>query len=279
MKIKKWGKMLFLLFVVCFACCGCNGTITRNIRHAGFTVGDTFVCDPFYPKDKEDTHYERVKYFTGSHLINSEGKIYELALSQPYANGQNCREAQTTLREKAILDNRIIKAEDNKYYYLVSQNNVASYSEVPQTDNNYTIYDILLRDEDVIKVMTADNSKGVYYVLKQDGNIYANVIQKPDRNGPFVLTSTQVIFDKTEYLANIIDFNYVGNSLNTYVKTENKMFRMRMKNAERCQKYADVVCEFELKEDTMFETYKDHIILYNGNMLVTDYKQIFTVEK
>ena len=57
------------------------------------------------------------------------------------------------------------------------------------------------------------------------------------------------------------------------------MFRMRMKNAERCQKYADVVCEFELKEDTMFETYKDHIILYNGNMLVTDYKQIFTVEK
>ena len=52
---------------------------------------------------------------------------------------------------------------------------------------------------------------------------------------------------------------------------------MKMKNGDECTKYADVVCEFELREDPMFEKYKDRIVAYNGSVLITDYKTIFTV--
>ena len=72
-------NLLRLEIIVLFVglCCGCNGNITRDIRHAGFTMGGTFECSNFFPQDKEDTDYEKIRYLTGSRLVNTEGKIYE----------------------------------------------------------------------------------------------------------------------------------------------------------------------------------------------------------
>ena len=272
-------KVLFcfaLLFIV-FFCTACNGTVTRDIRHAGFSVGGKFICDSFYPKDKEDTSYERITYFLGGHLISQKGEIYEVSISQPFTNKQNCRKADTSIIVKAIFDNKIIKATDGKYYYLQPQNNVAGYSEVPVTDNSYLIYDILLREDDVVKAFTADNSTGLYYVLKTDGNIYGNRIVAADRYSPPQLVSVQVVYDKTNFGGEIVDFNYSGDSLATFIRTEDKLFRMRIINAEECSKYVDVGCQFEMKEDTIYEQYKDRIIAFNGVDLITDYKQMFSV--
>jgi len=267
--------IIILLLLVC--CTGCDGNVTRDIRHAGFAVGGKFVCNPFYAEKKDEVAREKILYFTGSHLINTDGKIYELSLSQTYANGQNCKEADTSIRVKAIFDNKIVKASDGRYYYLVAQNNIPSYTEVPTTDNSYLIYDILLREEDVVKVITADNSIGLYYVLKVDGNIYGNIVNSQDRNTPPRLVSTQIVYDMTDYEGRIIDFGYAGNSLNSFVKTEDKIFRMRMKNPEECLKFADIECQFEMREDPIFEEYKDRIISFNGATLITDYKMMFTV--
>lgn len=270
-------KFVILAVLILVCCSACNGTITREIRHAGFSMGDTFTCDNFYPKEKEDTNYEKIKYFTGSHLINSEGKIYELSLGQKFANDQNCKVSDTNIVVKAIFDDKIVKGTDNKYYYLVGSNDVSSYSVIPETDNSYLIYDLLLKADDVIKVITANSSTGLYYVLKDDGNIYGYTISKKDYNSLPTVTSTTVAYSKNDYGAKIIDFNYAGESLNTFLRTDEKIFRMKITNSEECNKYADIKCNFQMLEDEIFNTYKDVIISYNGNTLITNYKQMFTV--
>lgn len=270
-------RLLVLAGLILFCCSACNGNITRDIRHAGFSMGDTLVCDNFFPKDKEDTNYEKIRYFTGSHIINSEGKIYELSLGQKFANDQNCKVSDTNVMVKAIFDDMIIKGTDNKYYYLIGSNDVPNYSLIPETDNSYMIYDLLLKDEGVIKVITANSSTGLYYVLKDDGNIHGYTISKKDYNSLPTVTSVSVVYSKNDYGSKIIDFNYAGNSLNTFLRTDEKVYRMKITNNEKCSKYADVNCEYKMVEDEVFSTYKDVIISYNGNTLITNYKQMFTV--
>ena len=181
------------------------------------------------------------------------------------------------LKVKAIYDKSIFKATDNKYYYLVGQRDVAAYKEVLAEDRSYALIDTLLKDEDVLKVQTADSSSGLYYVLKTDGNVYANVVISPDRNMPPQLISSQIVYSRDDYGAYIEDFNYAGDSLNTFVRTEDKLFRMRIKNNEKCSKYADISCKYEMEEDPIYVQYRNRIITFNGSMLITDYKQIFNV--
>ena len=191
----------------------------------------------------------------------------------------NCKKADTDINVKAIFDNKIVKGTTNKYYYLVSQDSVPNYSEVPNTDNYYELYDILLKDTDIVKVVTADSRSGLYYVLKSDGNIYGYKISKQDNSSSLKITSVSIVYDRSEYNSRIIDFNYAGKSSNTYIRTEDKLYRMKNTNYEKCSKYADVDCKYSLKEEKVFEKYKDRIIAYNGNVLITDYKQTFTVQK
>ena len=264
-----------LLFILLLT--GCNGNVTRDIRHAGFNVGGKFICDEFYPKDKNDTNYQKVLFMSGSHLINEDGDIYELSLSKPYQSGKNCRLANTSLKVKAILDNSIIKSIDNKYYYLGGERNVSAYSEVLAEDRSYSLIDVLLRDDDVLKVQTVNSSAGLYYVLKTDGNIFANVVISPDRNSLPKLISTKIVYSRDDYGAFIEDFNYAGDSLNTFIRTDDKLFRMKVKNSDKCTKYSDVSCIYEMEEDPIYVQYRDRIIAFNGNMLITNYKQIFNI--
>lgn len=272
----KFIKSIILVFII-IMCTACNGSVTRDIRHAGFNIGDKFICDSFFPKDKDDTSYNKVRYFTEDHLIDKDGKIYELSLSKTYQSGQNCRAADTSIIVKSIFDDGIIKGMDDKYYYLVGQNDVSSYSEIPNTDNNYDIYNLLLREVDVIKVITANSSTGEYYILKTDGNVYSYIVTKKDYSSPPTVTAISTVYNKNDYDSKIVDFNYAGNSLNTFIRTENKTYRMRITNGEKCNKYADIPCNYQMSEDPLFEEYRDRIIMFNGSMLITDYKQMFTV--
>ncbi len=273
-------RYLFLVFIIVgvLLCTGCNGNITRDIRHTGFNVGGEFVCKTFFIKNEETgTMVNKIRYFTNTHLIDEDGKIYELSLSKKYMDGQNCYDIGVSVYVKAIFDNRIVKSVDNKYYYLSGQNNGASYSQVPSSDNSYAIYDLLLKGSDIVKVMTADGSKGLYYVLKTDGNVYGYTINSQDRNTPPKVISTQVIYSKDDYKGEITDFNYEGNSLNTFVRTSDKFYRMKMTNGKECTKYAGVECEFQMEEDTILEKHVNHIVVFNGSTLITDYGKMFTV--
>jgi len=269
-----------LLFIMVFLCSACNGTVTRDIRHAGFSVSNNkFICDAFYPENNDDVYYKKVKYFTGKHIIDKDGHIYEVSLGQLYENRENCKRANTDIIVKAIYDNKIVKANDNKYYYLEESNNVPSYSLVSETDNSYELYSLLLSEESVEKVITADSSKGIYYVLKGDGIIYSYTINKADNNSPLRIASRSIIYDEVTYNAKIVDFNYAGESTKTYIKTDSNIYRMIASNYDKCSKYADVKCDYEMKLDETLTKYKDRIIVYNGEVLITDYKQEFNVSK
>lgn len=274
--MKKYYYSFFILVFV-LLCTGCNGTITRNLRHNGFNVSGKFKCSNFLPKD-EETPYNKMRYYLENLIIDEDGIIYEHSPNLKYSSGDYCRKASTSVRVKAIFDNRIIKGIDSKYYYLQAQNNVLAFSEVPETDNSYYLYDLLLKDPDIVKVVTADSSLGMYYVLKLDGSVYRYQISKADYNSLPVVNSISVEYSKSQY-GMIEDFSYAGDSIGTFIRTEDKYFRMRANNYDKCSSYADVKCVYEMQEDLVLEEYLDKIILYNGTSLIMNYGQMFTVEK
>ena len=123
-------------------------------------------------------------------------------------------------------------------------------------------------------------------VMNDDGNAWSEIytkvyhcmlrVSKADRDAPLTVSEMSIVYNESQY-GRIIDYNYAGENLGTFIRTENKMYRMRATNFEDCSKYADVKCTYELQEDPIFETYRDVIISYNGNMLITNYGQEFTV--
>ena len=268
--MKKRIVLFSLLFIMVFLCSACNGTITRSLRHDGFNVSSKFICDDFYP-NKSDTLYKKIKYMTSNNIIDSNGYIYDISLGQIYSNKQNCKKANTDLVVKAIFDEKIIKASDNKYYQL------GTYGLIPETDNSYELYKLLLSDDNVVKVITVDSSKGIYYLLKSDGNIYSYNIVKADHDSPLKVVSKTIVYDRSNYGSNIIDFNYVGEKIGTYIKTEDSYYRMTAINYSDCSKYADIDCIYKIEKDEVLDKYKDKIIVFNGKVLITDYKQVFTV--
>lgn len=271
-------KFFILMVVIILGCSACNGNVTRDIRHAGFSLsGDEFICEPLFPDDDEDTDYEKIKYLNSSFVITNSGNIYELSMGQKFSNDKNCKKANYDLGITAIFDDKIVKAENGKYYYIVSENNVAAYSEVTVNDNGYEIYNLLLTDSTILKVMTVDQSNGVYYVLKNDGNVYKYVVTRTSSQEAYSIVSTAIIYNKNDFGGAIIDFNEAGENPNTYIRTNNAIYRMQATNKEKCTKYADIVCKYKLKKDTTLTEYKDRLLGYNGSLLITDYGRVFSV--
>ena len=259
-------------------CSGCkNGDITRGIRHAGFTVSGTeFDCSEFLPKDDEDFTYTKIWYYGSSMLITSNGVLYDVSFDRPFANGESCKKANFTKRVVAILDERIIKADDNKLYYLSNSGNAGAFSEVSVEDSSYQIYQILFEDPEVRKIVTVDQNSGVYYVLKMDGNVYKLIISRDDYNKPYVLRSSEIIYSKAVY-GSIIDFYYSSDLSFNYIRTNASIHRSIASNGSECSKYADIVCKYQMMEDTELNQYLDKILAYNGNTLITTYGKVFTV--
>lgn len=278
--MKKFVFIGGLLLFTIFFCCACDGDVTRALRHEGFAYGSEFVCDPFFPKDKEDTSYEKVKYLTGTHIINQQGKIYEVSLTQQYANQSNCRAVDTNIEVVAIFDNKIVKSTDGKLYYLYTDSNKGNaYAEVTAADNSYQLYELLLAPEGTVKVQTVDSSSGLYYVLRNDGNIYGFTVAKADRNAPLSIAGTSVVYNKNNYSGDIIDFLYSGNSSSTFVMTTDKAYKMSAENIDECSKFVDIACKYQMKEFSAYTEYRDYFVAYNGTTVITTYGRIFNVGK
>ena len=277
MKKNKCLKLLVVVFIA-LICCGCNGDVTRGLRGEGFQYNDKdFKCSPFFKNGKNEA-VEKIKFFTDSYFINEEGKIYEMSLSNQFSSLENCREAQTSIMVKAIMDDVIVKGYDNKYYSLTNKSEVAAYSEIPATDNNYLIYQLLLLEDNVLKVSTVDSNAGLYYSLRTDGNIYAYTIKKGDKDKPPTITSSSIAYNQNDYGERIVDFNYAGDSSATMIKLESgKVFRMEATNKKDCSKYLDIPCNYEMIENTTLTKYADKIIAYNGKIVITDYHKYFTL--
>ena len=276
--MKNKFKIFILLFVIMFCCSGCNGNVTREIRHAGFSLDNVeFQCGALMPANDEDLYYTKTKYLTGDLMITEDGKIYEVSLGQKFSNDQHCREADTKIVVEAIMDNNVVKSSDGKYYYLSESSERKAYSEVLPTDKEYSLYKILFGDATNIKIITVDSNVGSYYVLKNDGMIYNYIITQPDNQSTYKIVKSDVVYSKKDYDSNIVDFNYAGESLSTFIRTENKVYRMRGTNEKEFSKYADVKCKYEMKEDPIFETYKDKILVYNGNTIIATYGKMFSV--
>lgn len=271
-------SLVLIVVLICLFVSGCDGSVTRAIRHAGFNVDGEFKCDVVMPENKKDTSYEKIRYMIGNYMILEDGTLYELSLGQPYASKQNCKKADTDKKVVSIFDDKYFKSNDDKYYYLTTNGDTPRYSEVPQTDNTYLLVDLLLKDATNVKVVTGNSSTGEYYALKNSGDVYKYTVVRDNKTRVESITSTVLSFNKNNYGGSkIIDFNYAGDSLGTFAKTLNNVYRMRIVNSEKCTKYADVVCKYKMKKDELFQEYGDRVIFFNGSYLITDYGRKFSV--
>lgn len=273
-------RFVLLFIMVLIGCSGCNGNITRDIRHQGFDVSDSsFVCKPLFPSKDEEKDYERIRYLSDAFAITNEGNIYELSLRQKFSNGQNCKKSSFPLIVESIFDNSVIKASDGKYYYLFSQSNVPAYSEVTTMDNNYSIYNLLLTDPDVLKVQTIDQNQGYYYVLRRDGSIYNYVVTRESYNSPYTLAGAALVYNKNDYNGKIMDFYEAFDNPATFIKTNKEIHRMQATNLDQCMKYADVYCKYKMSLDKVLTEHLDRILGYNGGYLITDYGKVFSASR
>ena len=275
--------IIVLLLLICsLFLTACTGDITRAIRKSGYSVSNSnFKCGLLTPgKDKEEgKDYEKVKFLSGSYAISTNGNVYELSLGGLFSNNMNCRKA-TKVQAAAIMDNSVIRDKDGKYYYLKSEGNGSlPYQEVTRDDRNYQLYNMILKDTNVIKVSTVNANAYNYYVLKTDGNIYNYIFEeKDDRNKTLKFKSASIIYARSRFNNSaIIDFDYAGDSTSTYFRTEQEIYRNTITNAEQCNKYVDVPCTYELKKDEKLTEYQEHFLGFGGSTILTDYGKIFTL--
>lgn len=271
--MKKIFKCLVILMFI-FVLTGCGnkyGDVTRGIRHAGFTVSDqTFTCNALLPESTDDNYIQptAVWYFGSSHLITDAGVVYDISLGQGYTTGDNCKMASLNDKVIAIMDEAVVKVMNGKYYSL------ATYTEITPEDKNYDLYNILLKDSNIRKVVTVDASNGIYYVLKSDGNVYQVIIQKADYKAPYAITSSEIIYSRGTY-GDIIDFRYDSNLANNYILSTTSVNRTMASNLAECNKYADVKCNYKMSEDADLFSYWDYVFAYNGSTIITTYGKVF----
>lgn len=272
--------VLICMVTLSFVLTGCDGTVTREIRHAGFTLSsDEFACSTFMPEEKEQEPSDRIIYSDGSYAITEKGRLYELSLSQPYSNNENCKEIEFSIDIIAHMDGTVLKGNDNKLYYAPGTTNATPLTEITANDSNYQLYNLLLSNEKVVKVITVDSNKGIYYVLENDGTVYQYTLTRKDYNSNYTITAKTPVYDEEDY-GEIIDFNYAGDSTATYLKTTSKIYRMQVTNEDKCSKYADVECKYKLKEDeTLTKYYQDKILYYGPSILITTYGKEFTLSQ
>ena len=272
-------KKIMIFFILCMSTltltgCGEDATMTRNLRHEGFSVGSNFVCDALIPNEKGDA-YDKIRYFGGSYAVTETGRLYDINLTTLYSNKQNCKSADTNIVIEAIFDGTVARASDGKYYYLVSGNNIEAYTEITINDKSYDLYNLLLSDENVLKVKTINSNSGEYYILKKDGEISSYIVARENYNSPFQIVDVEVKYDANKFGGPIIDFDYAGESAGTFFRTRQRIYRMDAANKEECTNYADIACQYQLVRSEGLEEYLDDIIAYNGSTLIMSNGKIF----
>ena len=123
------------------------------------------------------------------------------------------------------------------------------------------------------QVKTVDASSGHYYVLKKDGNVYNFVVSKTHNSAAVV--SSPVVYSRSNYDGEIIDFSYAGKTSGTSVRTTSEIFRMIATNKEECSKYVDVACEYEMQLDEGLTEHQNKILGFSGTYLITTYGKQF----
>ena len=265
--MKKYIKISIIVLCVFVLCTGCKGDVTRALRHSGFSLSSKkVVCEDLFGKQPIAT----IRFYTDTHVITEAGEIYEISPKIKYSNNQNCRKANTSIRVASIFNDTIVMGVDGKYYTLVSTDQYAAYSELPANDNAAEEYKLLFGTA-ARKIISGD---GMYYGLKDDGNVYGYTISKADRNSAAAIVGIVIVYNKMDY-GNIVDFGYAGNSTATYVKTTDRYYHLTITNSKECSSYADVQCSYIMAEDETLEKYNDYILAYNGKSIYTTYSSYF----
>lgn len=268
-------KYLIIVCLIVLFCTGCNGTITRKIRESGFSVSDALIECPILVNDKDDGTYDKIRFLTNTFAISESGTIYELSLGGVYSNNLNCKKAGSGIKVDAIYNDSVVRAKDGNFYYLLGNSDIASYSKVSKDDQYYSLYEIVLADN-IVKSSVVNTNSLNYYVLKTDGNIYSYNLKLDRATSTFSIgDNDEIVYSASKY-GKILDFDYKGETIGTFIKSEDGYYKMKITNLTDCSKFIDVECEYKLEKDEALSEYSDRIAGFSGTTLITDYRRVFT---
>ena len=229
--------LLFVLIFVFFFPKKSN-SFSKKLEKKGFTESkEQFICKSI--NDDSKLIMTTRKYS----LIVINGEVYDINFKTPYENGENCMNRDFSTKLTSHIDN-ILVGEDNKYYIVYDN------LSVKEEEFSYDIKDI---------VMKADK-----YILKKDGNIY------------YLEGNKMVLkYKKSDFIGEIQSISVMNSDYREdeerkiIVITDDAIYYSYSENAEKCRIYADVKCNYNMKEDNFLSKYRKEILYVDDTILIT----------
>ncbi|MBR3362874.1 MAG: hypothetical protein IKG40_02995 [Bacilli bacterium] len=239
-------KKIIIIVVLMFLLTGCKGDDVRSFRSIGYNLSNAnFKCD----------YVDSFKFLGDDFAVGSDDRLYSISYDLIYKNKNNCKIMDKNLKVSAVYNNEIVKM-NNGFIYKINDEN--KLDQVSEKENNIVYY--FLKDDNNVKIIEYSN---IYYIMKQDGNVYKYIVS--DNDGTLKVAGVEML--QNVYGGSIVDFNITDNKLTMYFKTNEKYYRNQIVN-EECLKYADVLCEYQIKEDAYLNKYRNIIQAYNGDILI-----------
>lgn len=217
-------------------------SFTNELLKLGFKDSpEQFICEDI--KKESNLMMSTRKYS----FIAIDGEVYNISFSKKFSNEQNCEKRNFETKVTSHIDN-IVVGEDKKYYSV--------YEDlIPKEDLEFQ-YNI----EDIVE-------KGYQFVLKKDGNIY---YQENKEDTDFTLKYKKEDVEGNIQRFGIINSDYTENEeRKIVVMTDKAIYYTKANNKEKCKKFADVKCDYELIKDKILSKYRKYILYVDDTILIT----------
>ena len=218
-----------------------NDSFLEELKDKGFSdLNEKFVCDAI--KRNSDLIMSTREYS----VIAIDGEVYNISFNTKFENDQNCEKRGFETKITSHLDNIVI-GENGKYYSVYE--NLLEKNDVKF---NYDVKDV---------VQKVDN-----YILKKDGNIY----YQQKSNGKLKLKYKASSLKGKIQNMGLINSDYSETDERKIIVVTNKaIYYSYSENEEKCRKYDNIECNYELKKDKFLSKYRNKILYIDDAIIIT----------
>lgn len=244
---------------------------------------------------------EDIVHYDNNIFITKDNKIYAIS-SSLYTNNTNCKQLLPELKFKQAVGSEYYTV-DNVAYTYSSYNSTLTESNSTYNREFYEFLFDYYKDNTNWNIYTGTNIEGVDRTLNQstsannvytyvtyagstyvlrNGSIYVDSFKKITVNNyktgkkttKYELVNSVLIYSKSDFDGEVIAITKNGttasdtNQLPIVVKTTNGYYMLAKTNAEECDKYQDVQCVYEMKNNEFLSKYYTQFKYVGNNFLI-----------
>ena len=247
-RMKKRNILIFiflivLILIILFLTHYSNrNSFYNKLKEIGFRdLGEQFICNDI--ESSNNLLMSTRKYS----FIAVNGEVYNIAFDRVFDNNQNCEKREFETKLVSHVDDVVI-GENQKYYSIYE--------------------DLLLKEDLTFDYDTKDIIQKTYqFVLKKDGNIY---YQENEEDSNFKIKYKKEDFNGKIQSISVINSDYTENEeRKIVVMTDKAIYYTKASNKEKCKKFADVKCDYEMIKDELLSKNIKKILYLDDSILIT----------